>query len=68
VIGGHKVFSADAKGKLTMQPGLYCWRVHYSGDKNFKPADATNHSTECFTVETPSDRPTKPFTPRGASF
>jgi hypothetical protein len=51
VIGDHKVFSADVKGKLTLTPGTYCWGVHYSGDKNFKPADETNHTTECFTVK-----------------
>jgi hypothetical protein len=51
VIGDHKVFSADAKGKLTLTPGLYCFRVHYSGDKHFQPDDETNHTTECFTVK-----------------
>jgi hypothetical protein len=33
-------------------PGKYCWRVHYSGDAHFAPADATNATTECFTVTT----------------
>jgi len=51
IIGDHKVFSADAKGKRTQAPGLYCWRVRYSGDESFAPANESNRDTECFTVK-----------------
>ena len=30
--------------------GTYCWRVVYSGDANYNPAEHTNATSECFTT------------------
>lgn len=31
-------------------PGLYCWRVEYSGDANHLSGSHTNNGSECFTL------------------
>ncbi len=48
---GLLVHSDVAQNGKTRALGTYCWRVEYSGDRNFLPAvDVTNTTTECFTV------------------
>jgi hypothetical protein len=47
---GLLVHSDQVQGHGTRTVGTYCWRVEYSGDRNFAPVVDTNATTECFTV------------------
>jgi hypothetical protein len=42
--------ATSASSTATSSPGMYCWRVSYSGDNVYAPGSHTNGTSECFNV------------------